>query len=117
MVIFINCVNLINPGNMQIKHFIKHSVRYKTICLVRGFLESNPPPNMTKSDSLFSRKFYIFIILYFYKLCILENMQNKQFIKHSVRFKTIYLVRGYDKNMTKSDGLFTRKLRQTVINF
>jgi hypothetical protein len=42
--------------HMQNKQFIKQSVRFKTIFIVRGFLESNPPPNLTKSDSLFSRK-------------------------------------------------------------
>jgi hypothetical protein len=35
---------------MQNKQFIKQSVRFKTIFIVRGFLESNPPPNLTKSD-------------------------------------------------------------------
>jgi hypothetical protein len=41
---------------MQNKQFIKQSVRFKTIFFVRGFLESNPPPILTNSDSLFSRK-------------------------------------------------------------
>jgi hypothetical protein len=41
---------------MQNKQFIKQSVRFKTIFFVRGFLESNPPPNLSKSDGLFSRK-------------------------------------------------------------
>jgi hypothetical protein len=41
---------------MQKKQFIKQSVRFKTIFFVRGFLVSNLPPNLTKSDSLFSQK-------------------------------------------------------------
>ncbi len=41
---------------MQNKHVIKQSVRFKTIFFVRGFLENIPPPNLTKSDSMFSRK-------------------------------------------------------------
>ncbi len=38
------------------KQFIKQNVRFKTFFFVRGFLASNPPPNLTKSDSLFSRQ-------------------------------------------------------------
>jgi hypothetical protein len=53
---------------------------------------------------------------------ILEHLQNKQFIKQSVRFKTIFFVRGFlasnpPPNLKKSDSLFSQKLRQTVIKF
>jgi hypothetical protein len=40
--------------HLQSKQFNKQSVRFRTIFFVRGFLASNPPPNLTKSDSLFS---------------------------------------------------------------
>jgi hypothetical protein len=41
--------------HLQFKQYTKQSVRFRTIFFVRGFLASNSPPNLTKSDSLFSR--------------------------------------------------------------
>jgi hypothetical protein len=52
----------------------------------------------------------------------MKHLQNKQFIKQSVQFVTIFFLRSFlasnlPTDLTKSESLFSRKLRQTVKKF
>ncbi len=55
MSLYINCVNYI-WNTCKINNSLNRASGSRQFFFVRGFLESNPPPNLTKSDSLFSRK-------------------------------------------------------------